>query len=395
MLTGTNDRIQVWVLDGTERAAEIAAFTRIEAFEEDLKVGAWSVVIDQGDLAGSNVLNAVKDATWLGIEIYDNDTGWRFSGPAVNRGREYGDIGVVNGLEIGGVDDMDYLASLLNWPNVSDPDLWWQDNELALPLSVAAGNEVGVNGQFRFNEQPARAIPDLVINDPATPLGPIKTWLAAGQPLTDLLRPWHEETAFTCRLALWRDTNGTAERRFEVTERGTSPHIVTPGSHGSIRIDEVAAGATWVSAIGALDQSFAGDVVRFTANNGIPETNWLTRRRERHISRPTLETESALLNEIEAELNANAPIRRINAPDFDLPGYGNTTKLGDYITINFDLAEDGSTEVPIKSSRLLGTPDGWTRSISIGRDVPTGPRLFEGKYQELQRRLRRLEGHVR
>ena len=395
MLTGTNDRIQVWVLDGAVRVAEIAAFSRIEAVEEDLKVGAWSVVIDQGDLAGSNVLNAVMDATWLGIEIYDNDTGWRYSGPATKRARTYGDLSLVNRLEIGGVDDMDYLGALLNWPDVTDPAFWWAIDELSFPLSVAAGNEVGINGQYNYNARPERAIPLLTILDPPAPLGPIKTWVAAGQPVIDLLRPWHEETAFTFRLALWRDTNGTAERRFEVTERATSPYIVTPGSHGSIRIDEVAAGATWVSAIGARDETFAEEHARIATSNGITETSWLTRRRERHISRPTLQTESALLNEIEAELNANAPIRRINAPDFDLPGYGNTTKLGDFITINFDLAEDGSTQVPIKSSRLVGTPDGWTRNVSIGRDVPTGPRLFEGKYQELQRRLRRLEGHVR
>ena len=66
--------IQVFILDGITQIGEITAFERIEAVETDLTRGNWSAILNHHHLAGNSLADKIRTATWLGIEIIDNDT---------------------------------------------------------------------------------------------------------------------------------------------------------------------------------------------------------------------------------------------------------------------------------------------------------------------------------
>jgi hypothetical protein len=385
------DRYQVFVLDGLKQIEEITTFERIEAVESDLTRGNWSAILNHHHLTGNSLADKIRNATFLGLEIVDNDTDWRYAGPCTYRARTYTRTGEPNRIELRGVDTMDYLDALLEWPDSGNATRWWVSSPGTLPLSTTVTNAL------QFQGGPlgltSRRIPDLRIIDAATAFGSTITKVTTGLQLLELWRPWFQDTDNTFRLALHRDPVDGSELRFTLGERAIAPMSVTPGLQGDITIIEQAATATTVIAMGKSTENPLEPTERFATALATEETTWLTRHRERYINSPSSDL-AALETEVDAELNANAPKRTVVVPDFEIPGYGDTTQLGDLVRVHYDDDED-ELLVPIGSSTLIGTPEGWKRTVSVGREVTVGPRRLRQNYTDIARRLRRLEGQLR
>lgn len=383
--------IQVFILDGITQIGEITAFERIEAVENDLARGNWSALLNHHHLSGNSLADKIRTATRLGLEIVDNDTGWRYSGPATYRARTYTQTGEPSRIELRGVDTMDYLDALLEWPGPENATRWWVTAFGQQPTSTAVTNTLQFQGgPFGLTE---RQIPNLVIIDPATAFGQTRSWNATGLPLLDLWRPWFLDTDHTFRLGLHRDTIDGNHLRFTLGERAVAPMSVTPGLQGDVTIIEQAATATTIIAMGRATGNALEPNEKFVVRLSAAENHWLERRRERFINSPSSDT-AALATEVHAELAANGPKRTVIVPDFEIPGYGDTTRLGDYVRVHYDDDED-ELLVPIGSSTLVGTPNGWQRTVSVGREVTVGPRRIRSNYGDISRRLRRLEGQLR
>lgn len=382
---------QVFVLDGITQIGEITAFERIEAVETDLTRGNWSAVLNHHHLAGNSLADEIRNATWLGLEIVDNDTGWRYGGPASYLARTYTQTGQPTRIELRGVDTMDHLDALLEWPDELDFTRWWVTAQGTLPLSSTVTNSLNFQGgPFGRTE---RMIPNLSIVTPTTAFGTTITKVATGLPLLELWRPWFQGTDWTFRLDLYRDSLAGSSLRFTVGERAVAPMSITPGLQGDVTIVEQAATATTVIGMGKSTENPLAPDEKHALRLSFAENHWLRRRRERFINSPSSDYD-ALETEAMAELKANASKRTVIVPDFEIPGYGDTTQLGDYVRVHYDDDED-ELLVPIGSSTLVGTPDGWRRTVSVGREVTVGPRQIRSNYADIARRLRRFEGQLR
>ena len=246
--------IQVFILDGITQIGEITAFERIEAVETDLTRGNWSAILNHHHLAGNSLADKIRTATWLGIEIIDNDTDWRYAGPCTYRARTYTQTGEPSRIELRGVDTMDYLDALLEWPDSGNALRWWVSSPGTLPLSTTVTNALQFQGGPLGIQE--RKIPNLTIIDPPAPFGGTITKVTTGLPLLELWRPWYQDTDWTFRIALHRDSNGS-ELRFTTGERAVAPMSVTPGLQGDVTIIERAATATTIIAMGQL----TGDLI--------------------------------------------------------------------------------------------------------------------------------------
>ncbi len=387
------DSYQVFIVDRLSLEAEVTTFEIVQAVDHDLDTGNWRVLINIDSGNSRNVVQAAMDATWLGIEIVDNETGWRYGGPATYRRRRYGNLNQVTELELRGVDYMTWLDDLLDWPDPLDYEQWWnQQTGTPLTQSTATTNQLAFNGGPAGLA--ARMIPDLNIVDPPTPEGPARTWRTTGLPLAEVFRPWFENSDYTYRLGVHR-TPGVNELRFTPTRRAVAPMIVTPGVQGDVEIIETAASATSIIGMGGETASTGDDPdAREVWESARPQSDWTNRRVERFINRPAAADFDSIANETDAELSATARRKTITVPDFDVLGYGDLVHLGDQVQVQYD---DNEPQVlaPIVTSRLTGTADGWTRIASVGADIPVAEFALDRKIGALNRRLRRLEGFVR
>lgn len=381
---------QVWIIDGLTQLAELTAFEKIQAVEVDLAHGNWVVVLNQDHVNAGAIAEKILNAVFLGIEILDTDTGWRYAGPCNYLDRVYSAPGRIKQIEMRGTDHMDWLDALLEWPDELDVTRWWVTAQGSLALSTTVTNSLNFQGG-PFGDF-ARKIPNLHIIDPPTAFGPVKTQIATGLPLAEVWEPWFTGTDWTYRLQLHR-AEAVNELRFTLGERAVSPMIVTPGIQGEIRITEVAAQATFVAAMGDKVTGSLDPNERWAYGAQGDQLDWRTRRREKHVNLPASDYDT-LRTAAEAELATLGPKRTVVVPDFELPEYGDTTQLGDLVRVHYD---DDADEllVPIGSSTLTGTEKGWKRTVSIGREVPVGPRQLAANYTAIAKHLRRLEGNLR
>lgn len=385
---------QVFVLNGYEQVAEVTTWTRVEVLEQDLDAGHWVLTVPAS--GNGAVVAELLTAPLLGLEIVDTDTGRSVAGPATQRRRFYDGHGLAR-IEVRGTDLMGLLASRLEWPDPSNPDNWWVTSVSSQVLSTAVTNGLYFDagpGVWSDELGPLRPpIPGLEIVNPPVPLGPVKTWQATGLPLTDLWRPWFDRTPWTYRLSLHRPTVGDPTARFVVRERATAPVVVTPELvRGEVEIVETAAPATWLIGMG---EQVAGqpDGVRHVVSPASSDgTSWLRPHRELFLNRPSMGA-TPLSNHVNEQLIANLERQSANVSDFDAPGFGSTVEIGDLVEVVYDPAEQ-PLEQPIASVRLVGDEDGWRRTASVGRDVPTPFRFIDERLSSLARRLRAVEGQL-
>ncbi len=385
-------RFQVFVTDHLNLRTEITNFEEVDAIENDLARGAWRVLLNVDQLNNRQVVEKIMATNRLGIEIVDNDTGWRYGGPATYRQRIYGSYGQITSLELRGVDWMDLFDAYIALPVFSDPLQAWIHATATTFQSELVGNIVTVSLVTDSIED--RRVAMLRGERPDPPQGPERTAARVGQVISDMIVPWFTDSLWSYRININR-TPDINELLFTTYPRATSPTIITPTIQTGITVTERAAAATWVVAKGALTEDDTDHPERrYVAVEEIPTENWLTRRRERLVNRPAAASDEEVANEAASELATAGPQRLISVPDFNLPGYGLTTKLGDFVQINYDDNEDVAL-VPITSSRLEGTPRGWERTLSVGDDIPVTPTgVTQAQIAVLAKRIRNLEGFL-
>lgn len=383
--------IQVFATDGFESVGEIVTFDRVEVNEKDLAVGAFQVVFDPANQPA--LAEAVMDATWLGVEVTDTETGWRFHGKVTQRRRQFQGGRYPRRIDLRGVDRMDDLAAVLQWPSTADYSLWWITSNGSQVLSTAVTNELYFErGAGALAE---RQLAGLTIVTPSPPFGPTKSWVTTGRQLLETWAPWFKNTAYTIRMRFNRSgAAGAAEIVFEVVERATTQVLVTPEfHHGRIEIVETAAAATHVIGMGELTGSIPNPDERYTAEARAAEANWLEGHRERFVNRP-LSDQATLVTDVADELAASGPKLAAIADDIDVPDYGTSVLIGDYATVSFS-PDEGAFLSPITAVDLVGTPAGWTRTASIGDAVPSDVNLLDTKIAALATQVRRVEGDLR
>jgi hypothetical protein len=379
---------QVFILDGLTQVAEVTSFTLIECIERDLRVGNWRAVIPAADNLA--VTTEIMQANMLAIEVRDTNTGWTYVGNPRQRRRLFSG-GKLKTVELRGVDLMDELAGRLDWPDPLDAERWWITSVANLPLSSAVTNELHI--QAGSLGLPYRQIPSLRIIDPPAVMGPAKYWRALGQPLTELWEPWFKGTGFTYRLALGRNAlTGAGTVDFTIRARATSPTLVTAELSGDIEIVETAAEATLIT--GMAEQMEGQPENTRWAEQFLLATNisWKRRHREKFLNRPQMDINELGLALVD-EMVLGEQKQIVTVQDFELPNYGAVGhQLGDFVQV---VPESGLTvTLPIAASRLIGTPDGWRREVSVGEEVPVGPRILDDKISVMARRLRAMEQHA-
>lgn len=379
---------QAFLLDGITRIGEVTSFREVSAVESDLTHGNWIVRLNGDDLTANSLSQAIIDAEYLGLELVDNTTGWRYGGRATQLSRIYGEGGRIDGMEIKGEDFMGWLQSLILWPS-GDLGEYWQNPEQTLQLSTLVTNTLYFQGGPGTID-PRRIIPNLNIIDADPAFGPTPPLQQSRIPLAEAWQPLFENTQWTYRLGLYREP-GVNELRFTLGERPTANLLVTPSTERAVTITDRTASATFVVATGEeVDGGSPGQ--RYVAFAEGAENDWRTQRREVSVARPSTATDS-LQSEVDNELARLGSDRTVTIPDFEIVGYGDIVNLGDFVTVSYD--DDASPiTVPVKSSTLKGTPAGWERTVSVGREILIGPRQLAEKYGDLARRLRRLESQL-
>ncbi len=379
---------EVHLLDRFTQLGELTGFELVEAVEADLKVGHWRVIFDPVD--SPSLADAAFNATWLGIEIYDPDTGQRYGGEATQRRRVYRQSGSPALIELRGVDMMDHLARRLEWPDTQDVSNMWQTSNISQVLSTAVTNNLffdGGAGALAY-----RQIPGLNIVTPAPAFGPVKNWDATRRPILDAYAPFFEGTQWTFRMRFNRTgVDGAGEILFEPVERTVTDIVVSPQFHpGDIEVVETAAAATHLIVMGDNDPGAADPDNRFVAEARAAEANWLEKHREKFVSRP--QASQAVADDEAADLlSANGPRLSARASDVVIPAYGTDALIGDYVTVAFS-PDEPALQAPITEARIVGTPDGWTQTVTVGADSPNPARLLTDRIESLSKEIRRIEG---
>ncbi len=379
---------EVHLLDRFTQIGELTGFELVEAIETDLKVGHWRVVFDP--IHSPSLADAARNATWLGIEIYNPDTGHRYGGEATQRRRVYRQSSEPTLIELRGVDMMDYLAAPVEWPDTTDVDRMWVTTNSSLQLSTAVTNNLFF--QAGGGALPFRQIPSLNIVTPAPPFGPVKNWDATRRPILDTWAPFFEGTPWTMRMQLNRTgVAQTGEIRFEPVERATTNIVISPQFHdGDIEVIETAAAATHVIVMGDNDPGAIDPNDRFVADARAAELNWLEKHREKFVSRPSA-SQAVADDEAVDLLAANGPRLAVQANDVRLPTYGSDAFIGDYVTVSFSPTEP-TLLAPITEARIIGTPDGWSQTVTIGAEGNSPAALLMNRIDSLASEVRRIEG---
>lgn len=381
---------QVFVLNGYEQVAEVTEWTRVELIERDLEGGNWVLQIPA---AGNGlVVSEIMLAPLLGLEIVDTATGRTTAGPNTQLRRVYDGSGLAR-IEMRGVDLMGVLGWRFEWPDPGDPHNWWVTSVSSQVLSTAVTNGLYFDAG-PGSEAERQQIAGLEIVDPPAPFGPVKDWQASGLPLSEVWRPWFERTPWTYRLQLHRPLNlGDATARFTVRQRATAPVVVTPELHpGEIEIVETAAAATYTIGMG---EEIAGrtDGARHVVVNNFAEPGWWMRpHRELLLNRPSMRA-TPLSNYVNQQAIANLEQRTANVTDFEVPGFGVNVEIGDLVEIVYDPNEAPLVQ-PIASVRLVGDENGWRRTASIGRDVPTELGWLDQRISSVARQVRAVEAEL-
>ncbi|MGL4300056.1 MAG: hypothetical protein ACRCW4_13380 [Candidatus Neomicrothrix subdominans] len=384
----------VHVLDGLDRVAEIADFERVVAIENDLGLGSIRVE-GIGNKAVIRALSRMHETgERAGLEIHEAGSGWRLAGPGQVMAETHGRDGLTS-ITFQCTDQMRWLDATLDWPDSATLSSWWATTNWTLQRSEAVESLIEWNlGNLVPGIYAYRRPPNFVPIDPPVPFGPAINYQATNRSLLETIRPWFEGTDATFRLGL--DRSGPApELRFAAALRGVSPQEVRADTQGGIEIVRTAAEATWV--IGMGRQPDPNLDPREVALAHGPETSWLTLHREASISRPSAPNLATLQSEVDQELRRLGPKVAVTVPEFELPGYGSHTRIGDYVRVIVG-PEQPALLVPITSTRTECDESGWRRLVSVGRDVridgPNGAAALMDKFKTLMSTIKRVEREV-
>ncbi len=379
----------MFLLDQFTQIGELTRFEQIEIVERDLDVGSFRVTFNPEINPGQ--YQAALEATWLGVEVYDTETGHRWAGKVQTERRVFQGNRVPSLIEYRGVDMMDIIAARLEWPDPLDYTLFWTESNITLQLSELVNTDATF--EFGASALAERQVTGINIVDPVPHIGPVKFELSSRRPLLDVWAPWFEGTTRTLRIRFNRDdATGAGEIRFEPVDRAVTEVIVTPElHHGEIEITRTAAAATHVIVMGDLTGGTPFE--RFTAEARAAEANWLEEHREKFINRPS--ADQATIDDTAADtLAANGPRLAIRASDIDIPDYGTTVLIGDLVTVSFS-TDEGPYLLPISEMKLTAdTNDGFRRAAAIGSSIPGPAELLSKRIAAVAGQADRIEGDL-
>lgn len=380
--------LSVYALDGLDRIGSITGYSLLRVTERDIQAGEWWLEMPLG--GATSTATALRLATWPGIEVVDEDTGWRFGGFLTGRGiRKKGNEpthAVFRGLDFQG-----WLQGWLAWPDSADVDNFWKRVlGSGLTLSTSIHNlAVFTFGASALPERQMPAVAGIGVDDPNG--GPSPTWLVEGQPFLELVRGWCTDQPYTVRLQLARPTGSTGELRFSATARPIVNRLfeAETGRLGDIETDETAALASRAITMGAEDGVEAGS--RYVSDQVAPSTDWRFRYWERFRERPSLEQAELDIETVDwlAELG---PTTSVDLGELEIgSGWGREIDLGWFADVRVEPGSAALVSTTVAASTLTVQGGRTRRTVSLGNENLTPQESMAHQLAAMAQRVKRLE----
>lgn len=382
------DVLSVYALDGLARIGSITGYSKLRATERDIQAGEWLLEMPLG--GATSTATALRLATWPGIEIVDEDTGWRFGGFLTGRGiRKKGNEpthAVFRGLDFQG-----WLQGWLVWPDSADVGrMWIKAIGQGLSLTTAIHNAAVFN--FGASARVERQMPDVAgigVDDPNG--GPSPTWFAENQPILELFRGWCADQPYTVRLVLARPDGDGGELRFSCKARPTVNRLfeAETGRLGDIETDEAAALASRAISMGDEDGVETGS--RYVSDQVAPSTDWRFRYWERFRERPSL-TQAELDIETIDWLAELGPTTSVELGEIEVgSGWGREIDLGWFADVRTEPGSSTLVSTTVAASTLTVEGGRVRRTVSLGDENLTPQEQMNQQLAAMAQRVRRLE----
>lgn len=381
--------IQVYVLDGLNRVAEVKDFISLSVTERDLDAGAWSIQLPFGQGLGGAA------ETWLslakpGIEVVEQNDGFAYGGYVTNYKIEYRPLGSVATLN--GKDFQSRLANRLSYPDPANLSRWWTKTSRTMPLLSAVWWLVNNNcgpGALAHRRIPNFAmVPDPGMGDP-------KTFTCTGEPVLEVIKTWLAETPWTMRLKLdrKRDAGGAGQQVTQTFNLGARPYsgaVLHLGNLQNWTLEETASKTTWTLAQGntnkagvtaaraalGLGTNDPDPPVRYMteAADPIVNQNWRNEYVEEMITRQA-KTFPDLTAETHTYQDSIKPQLAVVVEDLEVQAYGRDLEIGWYVPFTplSPTVQAGGGPfpdwglVPVTAYTLTVTPDGVSKKITLGK----------------------------
>ncbi len=381
--------LSVYALDGIDRIGAITGYSKLRATERDIQAGEWHLEMPLG--SATSVATKLRLATWPGIEIVDEDTGWRFGGFLTGRGiRREGNTpthAVFRGLDFQG-----WLQGWLAWPDSSDVDRFWARVVASAALSLTTGIHNLATFTFGSSALAERQMPDVAgigVDDPNG--GPAQSWIVEGQPFLELVRGWCVDQPYTVRLVLARPDGDGGELRFSAKARPTVNRLfeADTGSLGDMEVDEAAALASRAISMGEEDGVEPGS--RYVSDQVTPSTDWRNRYWEAFRERPSLAQTELDIETIDW-LYEMGPTSSVQLGEIEIgSGWGRDMDIGWFADVRIEPGSSTLLPTTVAASTLTVEGGQVRRTVSLGEENLTPQELMAQQLAAMAQRVRRLE----